>query len=80
MADDDGHSRAGEFFRNRARLFRIAGIVADLQRELLAEYAAGAIEVGNRLLGAVAHLPSEGRLAAGHRSGGGNRDLVAHSP
>ena len=32
MADDDGYSRASEFFRDRARLFRIAGIVANLQR------------------------------------------------
>src|SRR5882762_8948551 len=44
---------AGEFFRDRARLLGIAGIVADFQLQLLAEHAACGIEVGHGLFGAI---------------------------
>src|SRR4029077_8084070 len=37
VARDKRDFRAGELFRHRARLFWIAGIVADFQRQLLAE-------------------------------------------
>ena len=78
MADGNGDAHAGEFFRDRARLLGIAGIVADLEPELSSEHAAGGIDVGDRLLGAVAHLPAEGRLAAGHRARGADHDVVRH--
>ena len=76
MADHNGNAFAGELFRDRARLLRIAGVVADLQLELLAKHAARGVKIGDRLLGAVAHLPAEGGLPAGHRSGRGNRDIL----
>ena len=76
MADHDRHSSAGQLFRDGARLLRIAGVVADLERQLLSKHAAGGIDVGDCLLGAVAHLSPEGRLAAGHRSGCGDRDIL----
>ena len=44
----------------------------------LPEYAAGGVDVGDGLLGAVPHLAAEGRLAAGHRSGGGDGDVLRH--
>ena len=60
---------------DRGRLLGIAGIVADLQLELLAVDAAGGVDVGHRHLGALAHLLAEGRILAGHRSDGGDLDL-----
>src|SRR6266436_1698244 len=39
MARDEREFRAGELFRHRARLFWIAGVVADFQRQFLAEDA-----------------------------------------
>ena len=66
-----GHERdlcAGEFFRHRPRLFRIAGVVADFQRKLLVEHAAGGVDIGHRLFGAVLHLPAEGGFASRHRT------------
>src|SRR4029078_6977865 len=42
---DEREFRAGELFRDRARLLGIAGIVTDLQRQLLAEHAAGGIGI-----------------------------------
>jgi hypothetical protein len=56
MSDHDRHFHAGEFFRDVARLFRIAGVVADLQLELTAENAAGRVDVGDCKLGAVPEL------------------------
>jgi len=39
---DERQLGAGELLRDRARLLGIAGVVADLQRQLLAEYAPAA--------------------------------------
>ena len=78
MADRDGHAHAGQLLRDRARLFRIAGVVADFEPQLSAEHAAGGVDVGHRLLGAVAHLPSESGLAAGHRTGRGDDNVLGH--
>ena len=61
MPGDELRLAVGELFGDRARLLRIAGVVADLQRQLLAEHAAGGVDVGDRLLGAV--LSSAGRSA-----------------
>ncbi len=56
-------------------LFRIAGVIADLQRELLAEHAAGGIDVGNRLLGARFHLLAEAGVLTCHRPSSRNINL-----
>src|SRR5262249_61526625 len=66
-----GHERnfrAGEFFGDGTRLFGIAGVIAHLQGKLLAENAAGGIDVVHRLFGAVLHLPAECGFATGHRT------------
>ena len=76
MADHNSDARPGELFRDRARLLWIAGVVADLKLELLAEHAARGVDVGDRLFGAVAHLSPESRLATRHRSCGGNRYIL----
>ena len=75
-----GHQRdaaPGELVRDADRLARVAGVVADLERELAAEHAAGGIQVGHGLLGAGAHLAPESRVLAGHRTGGGDADRPA---
>ena len=64
---------------DRDRLLRIAGIVADLERQLLAEHAALGVEVLDRHLGAALHLIAEDRILSRHRSGGGDRDLRLRS-
>ena len=74
-----GHERdlgTGELFRHRARLLGVAGVVADFQRQLLAEHAAGGIDVGHRLFGAVLHLPAERGFAARHRAGHCDGDVL----
>ena len=68
MAGDERDFRAGDLFRHRARLLGIAGVVFDIQRELLAEQAAGGVEIGYRLFGAVLHLAAERGFAARHRA------------
>jgi len=67
---------AGELFRDRARLLGVAGIVADFQREFLAEHAAGGVEIGHRLFGAVLHLPAECGFGARHRARHGDGDVL----
>ena len=76
MAGDERNFRAGDFFRDRARLLRIAGIVLDIQRQFLAEHAAGGVDIRHRLFGAVLHLPAEGGFAARHRAGHGDGDVL----
>src|SRR5579864_5816890 len=76
MAGDERNLLAGEFFGDGARLFRVASIVTDLKRELLAQQAARGVEVLDRLFGAVLHLTAEGGFAAGHRAGHADRDVL----
>src|SRR6266446_7295015 len=64
VAGDKRDFRAGELFRHRTRLLGIAGIVADFQRQFLAEHAAGGVDVGHGLFGAVLHLAAERGFAA----------------
>jgi hypothetical protein len=78
VADDDGHLLAGELFGDRTGLLGIAGVVADFKLELAPEHAARRVEIGDRLVGAVFHLPAEGRLAAGHRAGDGDGNVLRH--
>ena len=55
--------------RDRDRLLRVAGIVADLELDLLAIDAALGVQVLDRHLGAALHLIAENGILAGHRSG-----------
>src|SRR4051812_49203929 len=79
MAGDERNFHAGEFFRHRARLFGIAGIIADFQLELLAEDAARGVDVGDGLFGAIAELPPEAGFAARHRAGDADREILSQS-
>src|SRR5262249_20111484 len=58
---------------------RIAGVITDFQRELLAEHAALGVEIGDGLLCAVLHLLAESRVLSGHRTCGRNRDVCVGS-
>jgi hypothetical protein len=69
VAGHERHFFAGEFFADRARLLGIASVVADFDRELLAEYPTGRIDVGDRLVGTILELLAEGCVLAGHRAG-----------
>ena len=75
MAGDQLDLLGGHLIGDRYRLFRIAGVVADFQRQLLTEDAAGLVDIGDRLFGAQLHLLAEGRVFAGHRTDGGDFDL-----
>ena len=55
--------------------FGIGAVVADVQLDLLAEDAAGGVDVFDRLLGAVLELRAEGGAAAGERAGDAQLDL-----
>ena len=76
MASDERNFRAGDLFRHRTGLFRIAGVILDVQHQLLAEHAAGSIEVGHRHFGAVLQLAAERGIAAGHRARHGDGDVL----
>ena len=76
MAGDERDLRAADLFRDRARLLGIAGVVLDVERQLLAEHAAGGVEIRHRLFGAVLHLPAERGFAARHRAGHGDGGVL----
>ena len=61
---DERQLHAGELLADRARLLRIAGVVADLELELLAHHAAGGVDVGDRRFGAVLELACRTRRTA----------------
>jgi hypothetical protein len=48
-----------KFLGDGSRLFRIAGVVADFELELLAKQATSGIKVSHRPFRAVLHLPAE---------------------
>jgi hypothetical protein len=66
---------ADEAVRGRHALLGIAGIVTDLDRDLLAEHAALGVDVVNRLLRAVLQLGAEGRVGTRDRAGNAELDV-----
>ena len=66
----------GKLVGDRHRLLRVAGIVADIQHELLAQHPAGLVQIGDRLLGAFLHLRAERRIFPGDRPGDGDMDRL----
>ncbi len=76
MPGHERHLHAGEFLADRARLLGIAGVVADLDGELLAHHAPRRIDVGERHVGAVLELLPERGVLAGHRPGNADRERV----
>ena len=77
MAGDQRDPAAGQLVGDRHRLFRIAGVVADIEIERLAEHAAGGVDVFDRHLAAVLHLRAERGILTRDRAHDGDRDGVA---
>ncbi len=77
MADDEFHAVGGELVGDRHALLGVGTVVSDAQHDLLAEDAAGGIDVLDRLLDALLELGAEGGAAAGHRSAHRDLDVCA---
>ena len=68
MADDELHPVGGKIIGDRDALFRIGDIVAELDGQLLAQYAAGSVDIGGCLFDAVLHLRAGRRIGTGNRA------------
>jgi hypothetical protein len=77
MAGDQRHAFRRHLVGDRDRLLRIAGIVADIEIELLAEHAARGVDILDGKLGAVLHLRAEGGILTRDRADDGDRRGVA---
>ena len=77
MAGDQRHAVGGHLVGHGNGLFRIAGVVADIEIDLLAEHAAGGVDVVDRHLAAIGHLCAEGGVLARDRADDGDRYGVA---
>src|SRR5262249_54869238 len=75
MADDELDAVADELVGDRHAFLRVGAVVADEDLDLLPEDAAGSIDVGDGLFGAVLELGAEGRAASGHRPADAKLDL-----
>ncbi len=75
MADDEMHAVAEKVVGDRHALARVAGVVADLEVDLLAHDAARRIDVGDSLLGAVLELGAESGVGPRHRPGDADLEL-----
>ena len=76
VPDDERHLGAGELLADRARLLRIAGVVAYFKLEFLAEQAARRVDVGHGRFRAVLELGAERGVLAGHGSGDADADIL----
>ena len=61
---------------DRHGLLRIAGVVADVEIELLAEHAAGGVDVLDGHFAAILHLRAEGGILTGDRANHRDRGRV----
>ena len=77
MADHELDAVADKFVRHRHALLGIGDVVALLEGDLLAENAAGLVDVFNRLRRALHKLGAEGGVRSGDRSGDAHLDLGA---
>ena len=75
MADDEFDAVAGELVGDRDALLGIGNVVAEFGGDLLAENAAGGIDVGGGLLDAVLHLRAGRGIRAGDRTADAELDL-----
>ena len=75
MADHELDAVADELVGDRHALLRIGHVVAVAHGDLLADDAAGRVDVLDRLLGAVLELRAEGGVRAGERPGDADLDL-----
>ena len=77
MSGDQRHAFGGHLVGDRHGLFRVAGVVADIEIKLLAEHAAGGVDVLDGKLSAVLHLLTEGGILTRDRADDGDRRRVA---
>ena len=75
MADDEFHAVGGELVGDRHALLGVGPVVSDVEHDLLAENAAGGIDVLHRLLDPLLELGAEGGAATGHRPAHPDLDL-----
>ena len=75
MPGDKQHALGDELVGDGDGLLRIAGVVTDLEVELLAEKAAGLVEIGDCLFGAGLELCAERGVLAGDRTDSRDRDV-----
>ena len=75
MPGDKDDLLAGDLVRRRDGLLGIAGIVGDLEHELVAEHPAFGVDVGDRHLGTALHLLAKDRIRAGDRPDNGDFDV-----
>jgi hypothetical protein len=75
VPDEHLHAVADELVGDRDALLRVRLIVANLDDELLAEHAAGSVDVLDRLIDAVDELRAERSVRTRHRSGDADLDL-----
>ena len=77
MPDDELDAVADELVGDRHALLGIGHVVALLEGDLLAEDAAGLVDIVDRLLRALHQLRPEGRVRSGDRAGDAHLDLGA---
>ncbi len=77
MAGDERDTVAGHLIGDGHRLLRVAGIVADVEVELLAEHAARFVDVLDGHLAAILHLRAEGGILTRDRADDGDRRGIA---
>ncbi len=75
MADDEFDAVADELVGDRNALLGIGDVVALLDLDLLAENAAGLVDVLGRLADALCQLRAERGVGAGDRAGDADLDL-----
>ena len=75
MADNELDAVSDELVGDRNALLRIGDVVADRQHDLLAVDAAGRVDVGRSLLGALLELRAEGGVRTGDRAGDADQDI-----
>ena len=75
MADHELDAVGDELVGDRDALLRIGDVVADRRYDLLAVDAAGRVDVGGGLLGALLELRAEGGVRTGDRTGDTDEDI-----
>src|SRR5262249_16605333 len=75
VADDELHAVGGELVCDGHAFLGVSAVIPDAHHELLAQNAAGGIDILDRLLNAVLELGPEGGAAAGDRAAYGEFDL-----
>ena len=75
VSDDEDHTVTDQLPCGGDRLLGIAEVVRRDQLHLLAEHAAGGVEVGHGQRRAALHLLAEPGILARHRAGHADQDL-----